>query len=87
MTLTDMNQAIRGYIRELYNVEYNKKLEIERLESGGFKASFYMRNSEFPFVLIADLPEKEFLKYVYNELRKRQLQAHQYFKTIKLYKS
>lgn len=85
MTPLDMSQVIRGYIRELYNLEYNKKIDVKNLEPEGYQLSLYLDGSIHPFVLMADLPEQEFLQYVKEELRKRKLQKTKYFKLTKLY--
>ncbi len=84
MTHTELKQVILGYMRDLYKMEYTGGIEIEDLDPVGYKISFNLNKSEMPLVIIADLPDEEFLPYIKEELRSRKLQRVQYYKATKL---
>lgn len=71
-------------MRDIYKAEYIGKLRIEDLDPVGYKVSFYLDNSEYPLVIIADLPDEEFLPFIREELRSRKLVKTKYFSTTKL---
>lgn len=71
-------------MRDIYKAEYIGKIRIEDLDPVGYKVSFYLDNSEYPLVIIADLPDKEFLPFIREELRSRKLVKTKYFSTTKL---
>ena len=54
-------------------MEYIGGLEIEDLNTVGYKISFNFDRSEMPLVIIADLPDNEFLPFIKEELRSRKL--------------
>nr|DAX09113.1 MAG TPA: Putative transposase [Bacteriophage sp.] len=84
MTHTELKQAILDYIRELYEMEYIGGLEITDLDPVGYKISFNFDKSEMPLVIIADLPDEEFLPFIKEELRSRKLHRVKYFGATKL---
>lgn len=84
MTHIELKQVILDYIRDLYKMEFIGIIKIEDLKPQGYKISFNFNNSENPLVIIADLPDQEFLKYIKEEIRKRKFQRTKYFKAIKL---
>jgi hypothetical protein len=71
-------------MRHLYQAEFIGGIKIENLDPVGYKVSFYLDNPEYPLVIIADLPDEEFLPFIKEELRSRKLVKTKYFKTIKL---
>lgn len=85
MTHTELSQAIREYMNIIYDAEFIGRIKIEDLDPVGYKVSFYLDSPEHPFVLIADLPDEEFLPFIKEELRKSKLVKTKYYKTIKLY--
>ena len=84
MTHTELNQVIREYMRELYEMEFVGEIKIEDLEPVGYKVSFNFNRSENPVVIIADLPDEEFLPFIKEEIRSRKFQRVQYFGAYKL---
>lgn len=84
MTHTELKQAILDYICELYKRKFIGDIKIENLDPVGYKVSFNFDRSEMPLVIIADLPDKEFLQFIKEELRKRKLHRVKYFGAIKL---
>lgn len=71
-------------MRDLYKMEYIGKIEIEDLDPIGYKVSFNLDRSENPLVIIADLPDEEFLPFIKEELRSRKLQRLKHFIATKL---
>ena len=69
----------------IYKADFIGKIDIEDLEPVGYKVSFYLDNPEYPLVIIADLPDEEFISFIKKELRIRKLIDTKYYKTIKLY--
>ena len=67
MTHTELNQVIREYMRELYEMEFVGEIKIEDLEPVGYKVAFNFNRSENPVVIIADLPDEEFLPFIKEE--------------------
>ena len=84
MTHTELKQAILDYILELYKCKYIGEIKIEDLDPVGYKVSFYFDRSENPVVVIADLPDEEFLSFIREEIRARKFQKVQYFGVSKL---
>lgn len=72
-------------MNSIYQAEFIGRIKIEDLNPVGYKVSFYLDNPEYPFVIIADLPDEDFLKYIKEELRRSKLVKTKYFKTTKLY--
>lgn len=71
-------------MKHIYKADYIGKLEIEDLDPVGYKVSFYLDNPEYPLVIIADLPDEEFIPFIKEELRYRKLVKTKYFKTVKI---
>ena len=71
-------------MRDLYKMEYIGGLDIESLDPVGYKVSFNFDRSEMPLVIIADLPDEEFLPFIKEELRSRKLQRVKYYNATKL---
>jgi len=84
MTHTELKQVILEYMRDLYKMEYIGGLDIESLDPVGYKVSFNFDRSEMPLVIIADLPDEEFLPFIKEELRSRKLQRVKYYNATKL---
>ena len=84
MTHTELNQVIREYMRELYKMEFIGDIKIENLDPVGYKISFNFNRSENPVVIIADLPDEEFLPFIKEEIRSRKCQRVKYYSASKL---
>ena len=84
MTHTKLKQVILDYILDTYNCKYVGELKIEDLNPTGYKVSFYLNHTENPLVIISDLPDKEFIDFIKNELKIRKLHRTKYCKAIKL---
>ena len=84
MTHTELNQVIREYMRELYEMEFIGDIKIEDLEPVGYKVAFNFNRSENPVVIIADLPDEEFLPFIKEEIRSRKFHKVKYYSASKL---
>lgn len=84
MTHTELKQAILDYIRDKYEREFIGELIIEDLDPVGYKVSFNLDRSENPLVIIADLPDEEFLSFIKEELRSRKLHKTKHYLATKL---
>lgn len=71
-------------MRVQYQMEFIGGIKIEDLDPVGYKVSINLDHSENPVVLIADLPDEEFLKFIKEELRKSKFHKTKYYKAIKL---
>ena len=84
MTHTDLKQAILGCIRQLYKMEFIGEIKIEDLDPVGYKVSLNLDRSENPLVLIADLPDDEFLDFMREEIRSRKLHKVKHYLATKV---
>lgn len=82
MTEQELEQVIREYLLDIYNSEYIGKLKVEKLPLG-YQISLGMNTPECPIVIYAELEDKEFLKFLREELRMRKLNTVFYGKLFK----
>lgn len=71
-------------MRELYKMEFIGEIKIEDLEPVGYKVAFNFNRSENPVVIIADLPDEEFLPFIKEEIRSRKFHKVKYCSASKL---
>ena len=71
-------------MRELYEMEFIGDIKIEDLDPVGYKVAFNFNHAENPVVIIADLPDEEFLPFIKEEIRSRKFQKVKYYSTSKL---
>jgi hypothetical protein len=71
-------------MRELYEMEFIGDIKIEDLDPVGYKVAFNFNHSENPVVIIADLPDEEFLPFIKEEIRSRKFQKVKYYSASKL---
>ena len=71
-------------MRELYEMEFVGEIKIEDLEPIGYKVAFNFNRSENPVVIIADLPDEEFLPFIKEEIRSRKFHKVKYYSASKL---
>lgn len=65
-------------------MEFIGEIKIEDLDPVGYKVSLNLDRSENPLVLIADLPDDEFLKFIYEEIRSRKLHKVKHYLATKV---
>lgn len=73
MTHTDLKQAIRDFCKCLYKAEFIGRIDVIDLDPTGYRVDIYVNRSECPISIISDLQDNEFLEYLKNELRVRNL--------------
>lgn len=71
-------------MKELYQMDFRGDIKIKDLDSGGYSVSFNFNKSENPVVIIADLPDDEFLSFIKEEIRNRKFHRVKYYNTTKL---
>lgn len=84
MTHTELEQVIRDYYRDQFQVEFIGRIRVEDLDPVGYKVSLNLDHSENPVVYIADLPDEEFIPFIKEELRRSKLHEVEFFKAIKI---
>lgn len=65
-------------------MEFIGEIKIEDLNPIGYKVSLNLDRSENPLVLIADLPDKEFLDFIKEEIRSRKLHKVKHYLATKV---
>lgn len=72
-------------MRHFYKMEFLGDIKIEDLDPVGYIVSFNFNKTENPVVIIADLPDEEFLNFIKEEIRRRSFHKTKYYNTFKLY--
>lgn len=65
-------------------MEFIGEIKIKNLDPIGYKVSLNLDRSENPLVIIADLPDKEFLDFIKEEIRSRKLHKVKHYLTTKV---
>lgn len=65
-------------------MEFIGEIKIEDLNPIGYKVSLNLDRSENPLVLIADLPDEEFLDFIKEEIRSRKLHKVKHYLATKV---
>jgi hypothetical protein len=65
-------------------VDFIGDIQITDLDPVGYKVALNLNHAENPVVYIADLPDKEFIPYIKEELRKSKLHEVKFFKAVKV---
>lgn len=84
MTEQELEQVIHEYLLDIYNAKYIGKLKVEKLTPCGYQISLGMNTPEHPQIIYAELPDKEFLKFLKEELKSRNLTSVFYGKVTKI---
>lgn len=83
MTEPELEQVIREYLTDIYKAEYIGKIKIEKLIPYGYQISLGMNTPECPDIIYAELKDKEFLKFLKEELKHRRFNTIFYGKLFK----
>lgn len=83
MTEQELEQVIQEFLVKTYCAVYIGKLKIKKLEPFGFHISFGMNTPECPYVIYAELKDKDFLKLLKEELRSSKFSRVFYGKCLK----
>lgn len=82
--MNHLEKEILDIIRKKYKKEYNGGLEVTKLSSGGYKLVLHLGTSDKrPIEISADLNERDFIKFIEQELVNRQLHRVQWFRGVK----
>ena len=73
MTHIKLKQVIRDYIMDIYGKLYIRDINIVNLEPQGYSIKLYLHGSEMPTNIMSDLPDKDFLKVLKQELKNLKL--------------
>lgn len=65
-------------------MEFIGDIKIEDLDPVGYKVSLNLDRSENPLVIIADLPDDEFLDFIREEIRRRKLHKVKHYLATKV---
>lgn len=84
MTIQELERVIREYIMDIYNVEYIGKIKIEKLKPYGYLIKLGLNSPECPYIIYAELKDKEFLEFLRKELRDMKLTSVFYGKLEKI---
>lgn len=80
MTITDLEQVIQDYFRDIYHKRYLGKLDIEKLEPVGYCIKLGMDHPNQPITIYAELEDEKFLKFLKQELKDRRFNLVYYGK-------
>ena len=69
MTITELEQVIQDYFLDIYKKKYVGRLNIQKLNPVGYCIKFGMDRPFNPLVIYAELEDKEFLKFLRDELK------------------
>lgn len=83
MTEQELEQVIQEYLLDIYKAKYTGKLKVKKLFPFGYQVSLGMNTPECPYIIYAELKDKEFLKFLREELRQRKLDMVFYGKLLK----
>lgn len=84
MTHTELKQQILDYMQDIYKVKFIGELKVQNLDPQGYKVSFYLDRSENPVVIMADLPDEEFLPFIKEEIRKSKFHKVKHYLAVKI---
>lgn len=82
MSNSELEQVIREYFLDIYKAEYTGKIWIEKLEPYGYQVKLGMQTPESPLIIYAELKDKDFLKFIRQEIKERNL-IKVYYSTLK----
>lgn len=83
--VNNIKNQILCFIEQKYHKKYVGKLWVNKLEPLGFQVKFGLNNNDKPLVISAELPEKEFLKFIKQEIHDRRMDFVQYFTGYRYY--
>lgn len=83
MTEQELERVILEYLEDIYKAKYIGKLKVTKLIPFGYQVSLGMNTPECPQIIYAELKDKEFLKFLREELRNKKLNMAFYGKLQK----
>ncbi len=85
MNTEEIKQKILSLIEEIYKKKYIGKLWVRKMTPIGFQAKFGLNNDDKPLVITAELSDKDFIKFMRQELIDRRMDFVKYFIGVKTY--
>ena len=86
MTSNDVIIATRDFVKCLTNMEFTGKIEVKELNPVGYEVQLYFHGNEYPtYIISANLTDKQFLQFLFNDLKNRSLWRQSYFTLKKVY--
>lgn len=83
MTVQELEQVTLEYIQDMYKAAYIGKIKVEKVNPVGYMIKLGMNTPECPNIIYAELPDKEFLEFLKDELRSMNLHLRFYGKLFK----
>ena len=83
--MNELELQVLQIIRDVYEKEYVGKLKVTQTENGYILRLYLNKPDNMPILIAADLNAEDFLKYVRQELKSRQLQKINFYKGVKIY--
>ncbi len=80
MTTIELEQVIRDYILSTYKKEYTDKMYIKKLDPVGYSIQLELGMRYKPITIYAELEDKEFLKFLKQELKDKRFNLIYYGK-------
>ncbi len=71
MKIQELEQVIRDYILDIYNKHYIGKINIQKLNPYGYCVKLGMNTPNQPITIYAELKDKDFLKFIKEDLKNR----------------
>lgn len=69
MTISELEQVIQDYFMAIYRKKYIGKLSIKKLDPVGYYIRLGMDRVTQPTIIYAELPDKEFLKFLKQQIK------------------
>lgn len=69
MTTSELEQVIQDYFMAIYRKKYIGKLSIKKLDPVGYYIRLGMDRVTQPTIIYAELPDKEFLKFLKQQIK------------------
>lgn len=83
MTEQELEQVTREYMRDIYKAEYIGKMRVEKVQPYGYLIKLGLNTPECPYIIYAELKDKEFLEFLREQLKTMKLHMVFYGKLLK----
>lgn len=83
MQTQEIEQVIRDYFEQIYKAKYVSRLSVKEIKDRdeviGYTLTLDMNNRDKPITMSSDGTPEQFLAYIYEEIRSRQLIRVDYY--------
>lgn len=83
MTEQELEQVTREYMLDIYKAEYIGKMKVEKVQPFGYLIKLGLNTPECPYIIYAELKDKEFLEFLREQLKTMKLHMVFYGKLFK----